>query len=96
MLEPKIIAPMHEKYGLLPTQIPIGEGPYSDYLGKTIPYYDKLVSMLKNGRYGPNIPEQPQIAEHIRQALDDVFYNTNEPKEALANAAAESAKALGW
>jgi hypothetical protein len=22
--------------------------------------------MLKNGRYGPNIPEQPQIAEHIR------------------------------
>ena len=96
MLEPKIIAPMHEKYGLLPTQIPIGEGPYSDNLGKTIPYYDKLVSMLKIGRYGPNIPEQPQIAEHIRQALDDVFYNTNEPKEVLANAAAKSAKALGW
>jgi multiple sugar transport system substrate-binding protein len=70
MLEPKIIAPMHEKYGLLPIQIPIGEGPYSDNLGKTIPYYDKLVSMLKIGRYGPNIPEQPQIAEHIRQALN--------------------------
>jgi multiple sugar transport system substrate-binding protein len=70
MLEPKIIAPMHEKYGLLPTQIPIGEGPYSANLGKTIPYYDKLVSMLKIGRYGPNIPEQPQIAEHIRQALN--------------------------
>jgi hypothetical protein len=49
---------------------PIGEGPYSDNLGKTIPYYDKLVSMLKIGRYGPNIPEQPQIAEHIRQALN--------------------------
>jgi multiple sugar transport system substrate-binding protein len=96
MLEPKIIAPMHEKYGLLPTQIPIGEGPYSANLGKTIPYYDKLVSMLKIGRYGPNIPEQPQIAEHIRQMLDDVFYNTNEPEEALANAAAKSAKALGW
>ena len=96
MLEPKIIAPMHEKYGLLPTQIPIGEGPYSANLGKTIPYYDKLVSMLKIGRYGPNIPEQPQIAEHIRQMLDDVFYNTNEPEEALANAAVKSAKALGW
>jgi multiple sugar transport system substrate-binding protein len=96
MLEPKILAPMHEKYGLLPTQIPIGEGQYSANLDKTIPYYDQLVSMLKIGRFGPNIPEQPQIAEHIRQALDEVFYNTNEPKEALAKAAANSAEALGW
>jgi multiple sugar transport system substrate-binding protein len=96
MLEPKILAPMHEKYGLLPTQIPIGEGPYSANLDKTIPYYDQLVSMLKIGRFGPNIPEQPQIAEHIRQALDEVFYNTSEPKEALAKAAANSAEALGW
>jgi multiple sugar transport system substrate-binding protein len=96
MLEPKILAPMHEKYGLLPTQIPIGEGQYSANLDKTIPYYDQLVSMLKIGRFGANIPEQPQIAEHIRQALDEVFYNTNEPKEALAKAAANSAEALGW
>jgi multiple sugar transport system substrate-binding protein len=52
--------------------------------------------MLKIVRYGPNIPEQPQIAEHIRQVLNDIFYNTNEPKEVLANAATKSAKALGW
>ena len=35
----KILAPFHEKYGLLPTQIPIGEGsPYSTQLNQTVPY----------------------------------------------------------
>ena len=94
--EPKILAPMHEKYGLLPTQIPIGEGPYAARLNQTIPYYDKLISMLRLGRYGPNIPEQPQIAEHIHYALDEVFYKVKEPKQALDEAAAKSAKILGW
>jgi len=28
MLEPKIFAPLDQKYGYLPTQVPIGEGPY--------------------------------------------------------------------
>jgi multiple sugar transport system substrate-binding protein len=65
-------------------------------LNKTIPYYDKLVSMLKIGRFGSNIPEQPQIAEHIKQALDEVFYTSKDPKQALEDAAAKSAKALGW
>jgi multiple sugar transport system substrate-binding protein len=96
ILDPKIMAPFYEKYGLLPTQTSIGEGPYSANLGKTIPYYDKLVSMLKVGRFGPNIPEQPQIADHIRQALDEVFYNLKDPKQALQEAAAKSTKVLGW
>ena len=38
----------------------------------------------------------PQIAEHIRQVLDEVLYQSKDPKEALDNAAAKSAKTLGW
>jgi multiple sugar transport system substrate-binding protein len=52
--------------------------------------------MLKIGRFGSNISEQPQIAEHIKEALDEIFYSSKEPKQALQEAAAKSAKALGW
>src|SRR6266496_2976434 len=96
VLQPQILAPFHVKYGLLPTQIPIGQGPYSANLNKTIPYYDQLISMMEIGRARPNIPEYPQIAEHIKQALDEVFYGLKEPKRALDDAAAKSAKVLGW
>jgi len=96
VLQTQILAPFHVKYGLLPTQIPIGQGPYSANLNKTIPYYDQLISMMEIGRARPNIPEYPQIAEHIKQALDEVFYGLKEPKRALDDAAAKSAKVLGW
>jgi multiple sugar transport system substrate-binding protein len=36
------------------------------------------------------------IVEHIRQALDDVYYGIKEPKQALDDAAANCTKALGW
>jgi multiple sugar transport system substrate-binding protein len=96
MVEPKIITPFYEKYGLLPTQISIGDGEYSANLSKSIPYYDELISMLQLRGVRPNIPEYPQIADHIRQALDDVFYGLKEPKQALDDAAVKSAKAMGW
>jgi multiple sugar transport system substrate-binding protein len=38
--------------------------------------------MIEIGYNRPNIPEYPQIAEHIKQALDD--------------AAVKSAEVLGW
>jgi multiple sugar transport system substrate-binding protein len=96
MVDPKIITPFYEKYGLLPTQVSIGDGEYSVNLSKTIPYYNQLISMLQLKGVRPNIPEFPQIAEHIRQALDEVLYQSKDPKEALDNAAAKSAKTLGW
>jgi multiple sugar transport system substrate-binding protein len=96
MVDPKIITPFYEKYGLLPTQVSIGDGEYSANLSKTIPYYDQLISMLQLKGVRPNIPEFPQIAEHLRQALDEVLYQSKDPKEALDNAAAKSAKTLGW
>jgi multiple sugar transport system substrate-binding protein len=96
MLEPKLITPFFEKYGLLPTQIPIGDGEYSANLSRTIPYYDQLISMLQLKGVRPNIPEYPQIADHLRQAVEEVLYHSAEPKEALDNAAAKSTKSLGW
>ena len=44
----------------------------------------------------PSIHEYPQIADHIRQALDEVFYGLKQPKQALDDAAVKSAKVLGW
>ena len=96
MVEPKIITPFYEKYGLLPTQISIGDGEYSANLSKSIPYYDELISMLQLRGVRPNIPEFPQIADHLRQALDEVLYGLKEPKQALDDAAVKSAKAMGW
>jgi multiple sugar transport system substrate-binding protein len=96
MVDPKIITPFYENYGLLPTQVSIGDGEYSANLSKTIPYYDQLISMLQLKGVRPNIPEFPQIADHIRQALDEVLNQSKDPKEALDNAAAKSAKTLGW
>jgi multiple sugar transport system substrate-binding protein len=96
MLEPKIIAPMLQKYGLLPTRVSIGEGPSSIALNSSIPYYHELVSMIKIGQTRPNIPEFPEISSNINQAIDQIYNGTSQPKHALDQAAAKSAKALGW
>jgi multiple sugar transport system substrate-binding protein len=96
MLEPNILSSMLAEYGYLPTQIPIGEGPYSEELRKSIPYYDQLISLIEFGRARPNIAEYPQIADHIREAIDDVYSGAKEPKQALDDAAAKSARVLGW
>lgn len=96
ILDPKIMAPFNIKYGLLPIQISIGNGPYAESLNQTIPYYDKLISMLEIARSRPNIPEYPGIAENIRQAIEQIFNGTGEPKQVLDDAALKSAKLLGW
>jgi multiple sugar transport system substrate-binding protein len=96
MLEPQILGPYLTKYANMPTQIPIGQGQYSLEPRKVVPYYDQLVSMIPNGGTRPSIPEYPQIAEFIKEALDAVYYDTANPKEALDDAADKSAKALGW
>jgi multiple sugar transport system substrate-binding protein len=96
ILEPRIIAPYVVSHANLPTQISIGEGPYVLEANKTIPYYSRLIDMIEIGHGRPNIPEYPQIAEHIKQALDEVYYGLKDPKQALNDAAAKSAKVLGW
>jgi multiple sugar transport system substrate-binding protein len=87
---------MLAKYGYLPTQMSIGEGPYSAALRTSIPYYDELISLIPLGHFRPNIPEYPLIADHIRQAIDDTYTGMKTPKQALDDAAKKSAVSLGW
>jgi multiple sugar transport system substrate-binding protein len=96
MLEPDILSSMLAEYGYLPTQIPIGEGPYSGELRKSISYYDQLISLIEFGHARPNIAEYPQLADHISEAIDDVYSGKKQPKQALDDAAAKSAKVLDW
>lgn len=96
MLQPDVLAPMLEKYAYLPTQKPIAEGTYSVQLNSTIPYYKELISMLNVGHSRPSIAEYPQIADNIRQAIDEVYLGAKEPKQALDDAAKRSAEILGW
>ena len=96
MVNPDILTPMLQQEGYLPTQKPIGEGRYASQLNSTMPYYSELVSMIPQGHSRPNIPEYPQIAENIKQAIDEVFYHIKEPKQALDDAAKRTADVLGW
>ena len=52
--------------------------------------------MLSTARARPNIPEYPQISEHILEAINQVYNGSMQPEEALDNAAAKSATAMGW
>src|SRR5918911_1328007 len=54
VLEPKMIAPWLAKYGYLPTQIPIGQGPFSGILNQSIPYYSQLISMVSEAGSRPS------------------------------------------
>jgi multiple sugar transport system substrate-binding protein len=96
MLEPDVLAPMLMKTGYLPTQKDIGQGPSLSILNQTIPYYDKMLSMIPLGRSRPNIPEYAQIDDYVTEAGKQVCNGIKEPKQALDDAAAKSAKLLGW
>ncbi|MFL6405926.1 MAG: extracellular solute-binding protein [Nitrososphaeraceae archaeon] len=95
MVNPKIISPWLEQNGFLPTQKNLGSGPQSVQLSQTIPYYDKMMSMIPTGHSRSSVSEYPQIADNVREAIEDVYYGIKEPKQALDDAAAKSAKALG-
>jgi multiple sugar transport system substrate-binding protein len=96
MAEPEILGPFLQEYGYLPTQKALGEGPSSQPLKESIPYFEEMVSMIPFGRSRPNIPEYPEIAEHVDQAIQQVYNGTASPKDALNAAAAKSAESLGW
>jgi multiple sugar transport system substrate-binding protein len=98
MLKPEVLSPWLAKQGFLPTQTTLGQdtNPFADHLRKSVPFYDDMISMIPTGRGRPNIAEYQAIADHVREALDEVFYGIKQPKQALDDAAAKSAKALGW
>src|SRR5919106_983901 len=97
MAQAEILGPFLQQYGFLPTQHTLGEGPSSQPLKESVPYFEEMVSMIPDGRSRPNIPEYPQIAEHIHQAIQQVYNGSAaSAKDALDIAAANSAQSLGW
>ncbi|HEY7110012.1 MAG TPA: extracellular solute-binding protein [Nitrososphaeraceae archaeon] len=95
-LEPEIIGPFLSQKGLLPTQISMGTSDLLNVTASSYPYYRQLVSMIPFAGTRPSIPEYPQIANNIRQAIYEVQFENTNPDLALQEAAAKSAKALGW
>jgi len=94
---PEILSPFLEEYGYLPTQQVLGDGPLSEPLKQSVPFFEDMVTMIQYGRSRPNIPEYSQIAENIHQAIQQVYNGSAaSPKEALDMAAAKSADLLGW
>lgn len=52
--------------------------------------------MIEIAHVRPSTPEYPEIAYSIRQAIEQIYNGTREPRQALDEAAATSAKVLGW
>ncbi|MFL6496453.1 MAG: extracellular solute-binding protein, partial [Nitrososphaera sp.] len=96
MAQPEILGPFLQQLAFLPTQRTLGDGPASEPLRESIPYFDEMVSMIHNGRGRPNIAEYPAIAEDIHQAIQQVYNGSASPQDALDMAAAKSAATLGW
>ena len=55
-----------------------------------------MISTIPFGGSIPSNPGYPEIAPYIREVLNAVYYDTQEPKAALDDAATKSAIALGW
>ena len=96
MAEPDILTPFLQEYGYLPTQKMIGAAQLSEQLNESVPYFEEMVSMIPYGRSRPSIPEYPEIAEHVTQAIQQVYNGSALPKDALNIAAYKSADSLGW
>src|ERR671917_2380285 len=90
MAEPQILGPFLQEYGYLPTQRTLGEGPSSQPLKESVPYFEEMVSMIPYGRSRPSMPEYPEIAEHIHQAIQQVYNGSATPEDALNTATAKS------
>jgi multiple sugar transport system substrate-binding protein len=96
MAQPEILGPFLREMGFLPTQRTLGEGQFFEQTRESIPYFEEMVSMIPEGRSRPNIPEYPEIAEHIHQAIQQVYNGSASPEDALNTAASRSANSLGW
>jgi multiple sugar transport system substrate-binding protein len=96
MAQPEILSPFLVEMGFLPTQRTLGDGPASEPLKQSIPFFEDMISMIQYGRSRPNIPEYPEIAEDIHQAIQQVYNGSASPKETLDMAASKSADSLGW
>ena len=95
-LVPKSFSSFLVQGGYLPTQISMDKSDLLNSTALSYPYYRQLVSMIPFAGTRPSIPEYPQIADDIRQAIYEVQFENKDRKQALADAALKSAEALGW
>ncbi len=96
MTSPDVLTNMLKQTGYLPTQVSIGEGQYAPTMNGSIPYYNNMIPILLIAKSRPVIPEFPEIDQFVTQALSQICNGTKEPAQALNDAAAKSAKLLGW
>jgi multiple sugar transport system substrate-binding protein len=96
MTSPDVLTSMLKQTGYLPTQISIGEGQYAPAMNGSIPYYNDMIPILLVAKSRPVIPEFPEIDQFVTQSLLQICNGTKEPAQALNDAAAKSAKLLGW
>jgi multiple sugar transport system substrate-binding protein len=95
LVDPEILTQMLAEYAYLPTERTIAEeDPYATTLAEAIPFFGGLTEALPQGRNRPNIAAYPELAEHIRVAIEEVYYGQKSPQEALDDAAAKSAEVL--
>ena len=95
MVDPRLMSPWLKQTGFLPTQKSIGSGPELTQLNQAIPYYGDMVSMIPIGKSRPVASEYPQIAEHVRHAIEEVYYGIKQPKQALDDAAQRICQGFG-
>jgi multiple sugar transport system substrate-binding protein len=95
--DPENLTPVLAKFKYLPTQKTIVDTPkYGDMLKEDNPFFDVLAQALPVGYGRPNIPEYPAIAEHIRIAIEEVYYGKKSPQQALDDAAEKCKSDLGF
>jgi multiple sugar transport system substrate-binding protein len=94
--QPEILGPFLQEHGYLPTQKSLGEGPASQPLKESVPFFEEMVSMIPHGRSRPSLSEYQEIADHIHQAIQQVYNGSASPEAALQMAASRSADSLGW
>ncbi len=80
MVEPKILTPWLLEYGYLPTQTTIGEEVVTGANSSVTPYYEEMVKMIPLGHVRPSIPEYPEIAQSLYEAIGGVLNDGMDPE----------------
>ena len=97
ILEPEVLSPWIATQGFIPTRISMGQGPgrATEQLRKSIPFFDEMVSMIPRGQARPSIAEYATIAQHIRQAINEVTYGLKDPNQDFAGCRSKVCKVFG-
>ena len=88
--------PWLEQYGFLQTQKTLGSGSQSAQFNQTIPFNNKMITMVPMAHSRPSLAEYPQIAENVREQLRTLIMASRSQSKHQMMLLAKSAKVLGW